>query len=54
MESSDHGGARGSVDTVAATSDNGPRKAAEGDVPPDLTPGPLEDYLADEAAEEAS
>ena len=39
---------------MAATSDNGPREAADGDVVPDLTPGPLEEYLVDEAVEEAS
>jgi polyphosphate kinase 2 len=39
---------------VAATSDNGPREAARGDIVPDLTPGPLEDYEADEAFDDAS
>jgi len=39
---------------VTGASDSGPREAADGDVVPDLTPGPLEDYVVDEAVDDAS
>ena len=39
---------------MAATSENGPREAIEGDVVPGKTPDAIEDYLADEAFDDAA
>jgi len=39
---------------VAPTSADGPREAIDGDVVPGLTPGAIEDYVADEAIDDAA